>query len=590
MKNRIPTCLMSGLLLLLVGMAAQAQPSAFFQAVTNLNPVAYWPLQETVLPPVADVETNLGSLGAVANAYYSSTNVVKGFPGINSGDSDLAVSCQSGLNGGFLAVPLTDSRVVLPAGAFSVEAWIYPTNVSASTIVAQTGVAGSGGLNGGANSAGWSLNLGYVPSLGINMGGTVTFHVYNGVGSTGGAEATFAQSGFAINTWYHVVGVFDGANAILYVNGVTNAPITVPMTGTQARDTWNPLTIGCGRGLNNNRFGGGLDEVAIYTNALSVTQVGNHYNAGINSSGTYLTTIQGDNPYMYWRMDAPAYAPPAISAYPAAMNYGTAANANGLYLSGTTPGVARNNAAFGSPSYACAFNGIGTDATNAVTIFTNGVAYSTNTVASSGVLVTNLDNSLRLASNNFTMICWFKSNPANQFSGLMGANNAGQLYLDGGSGAVRFNPGYSSAPDISPVTKFNDGNWHFIAGVTSLGTSNSALLVTNILYVDGIQDALSTSTTLPGAMTNITPMLGGLVGGFTASGNGNAYNQRFLPGSLAHAAYFSNALSASQIAGLYATAGAVPQPSITGQPITGRARTVPPATTAAARAATSSWA
>ena len=145
MKQKSPALLKSLLLPLMVaGMwpatSATAQ-SPFFQAVTNLNPIAYWPLQETVQPPAADVEPNLGSLGAVANAYYSSTNVVKGVTGINSGDNDPAVNLQSGLAGAFLAVPLTDSRVTLPAGAFTVEVWIYPTNTSASTIIAQTGPA-----------------------------------------------------------------------------------------------------------------------------------------------------------------------------------------------------------------------------------------------------------------------------------------------------------------------------------------------------------------------------------------------------------------------------------------------------------------
>src|ERR1039458_6761801 len=120
----------------LLGTPAVWAQSAFFIAVTNLNPVAYWPLQETAQPPIADVETNLGSLGAVANAYYSSTNVNKGVTGISSGDNDPAVNFQSGLAGSFLAVPLTDSRVALQPGPFSVEAWIFPTNTSASTIVA----------------------------------------------------------------------------------------------------------------------------------------------------------------------------------------------------------------------------------------------------------------------------------------------------------------------------------------------------------------------------------------------------------------------------------------------------------------------
>src|SRR5258708_778126 len=57
LKSLIPS--FSGFLSLLAGPTAKAQ-SAYFQAVTNLNPVAYWPLQETVQPPAADVETIRG--------------------------------------------------------------------------------------------------------------------------------------------------------------------------------------------------------------------------------------------------------------------------------------------------------------------------------------------------------------------------------------------------------------------------------------------------------------------------------------------------------------------------------------------------
>ena len=106
---------------------------------------------------------------------------------------------------------------------------------------------------------------------------------------------------FTLNVWYHVICVFDGVNVTIYVNGdnITRGQIQIAMTGSYVRDLWSPLTIGCGRGLNNNRFGGALDEISIYTNALSATQVGNHYNAGVGGSGTYAATILADNPYMW---------------------------------------------------------------------------------------------------------------------------------------------------------------------------------------------------------------------------------------------------------------------------------------------------
>ena len=86
------------------------------------------------------------------------------------------------------------------------------------------------------------------------------------------------------------------------------------------RDTWDPLMIGGGRGMNNNKFGGAIDEVAIYTNALTAAQVLNHYNTALNSSPStpYEQVIANDNAYMYWRMNSPGYTAPAESTYPTA--------------------------------------------------------------------------------------------------------------------------------------------------------------------------------------------------------------------------------------------------------------------------------
>jgi hypothetical protein len=575
-KNIVAGLAMAASLIAVCTQTAYSQ-SAYFQAVTNLHPAAYWPLQETALPPAADVEPNLGSLGAVANAFYSSTNLIKGMTGIPSGDSDPAVGFISPTNGSFLAVPLTDSRVTLPAGHFTVEAWVFPTNAAtASTIVAQTGPVGTGGLNGSSNLAGWSLNLGFIPSLGINQPNTVSFHVYNGVGAVGGAEAVFSTNSLSLSTWHHVVGVFDGVNAMLYVDTIPGI-VMAPMTGTQALDTWDPLTIGCGRGLNNNRFAGSLDEIAIYTNALSLSRITAHFSTGTGGAGGYQAAVNADSPYMYWRMDAPGYSAPSLSAYPVAGNFGSINNASGLYLSGTIPGVAGPPlSGFGSPSYACAFNGIGTDGTNRIQLYTNGVAVGT-TPSTSGVILTNMDPALNLVSNNVTFMCWFKANPADSGRGFQSimcngdrswrmslSQNAGQF------GTVRCNPAENG--EIFSATVVNDGNWHFAVDVYTNGgpASPSGWLGTNYLYVDGIlqASAFTTNTAAIGLSSNV---MIGCSSEFTVSGNGNVYQpQRHFPGSIAHAAYFTNSLSAAQVANLYVAAGGVPRPIITGQPVTGR--------------------
>ena len=548
--------------------------SAFSNAVINLNPVAYWPLQETVQPPAADVETNLGSLGAAGNAYYSSTNVIKGAAPIPGDTGDFAVACSITAAGSFLAVPTTTGAPFLPAGPFSVEVWVDPTNVTVSqTIIAQTGAAGSGGPNGGANSAGWSLNVAYVPSLNATTANSVTFHVYNGVGFAGGAEASYySVSGFAPGTWFHIVGVFDGTNAHLYVNTVPGNS-TQAINGTQALDTWDELTIGCGRGLHNNQFGGSIDEVAIYTNALTSTQVTTHYSAG-SGGGNYENTILADHPYMYWRMDAPAHTTPSFLAYPTAFNYGTGLNINGLYLAGTTPGVAGPNfPGFASPSYACAMNGIGTDDTNAIPSFTNGVPYATNTLAQTGIIITNLLSSMNLTTNSHSFMCWFRENPSDQHRGvLIGHSDNGWRTSMDPSHVTCNGTGKDQADTSSSPLTYNDGNWHFAVIVyTNSGVPTAGgFLATNYIYVDGLLTAsrFTTNINSTGSFTNVA------IGEAPdkSSGNANAYTAQVLSGSIAHVAYFSNALTSDQIVNLYtnATQGPLPVPVITGQPVTGR--------------------
>ncbi|MGH7951056.1 MAG: LamG-like jellyroll fold domain-containing protein [Limisphaerales bacterium] len=565
--------LLAPLAALLSVATAMAQSSAYFQAMTNLNPVAYWPLQETAQPPMADVETNLGSLGAVANAYYSSTNVYKGQTGV-TGDFDASVYCN-GINGAFLAVPMMDSRVSVPAGPFTVEAWVNPANTSGYIgMVSQAG-ANPGGLNGSTGRGGWVLSQNYLAYLDSqNMHGW-SFHVYNGQGAGNGQPQGGAEAGVPFNytpgTWYYLAAVFDGTNCTLYLNGTNinsvNNGYEIPMTGSYVRDIWDPLCIGCGRGINGNRFAGGVDEVAIYTNTLTAAQVQAHYDAA--SAFSYSTTVLGDNPYMYWRMDNTNYPTPAVSDYPVATNYGSGDSLDGLYLSGTTPGMpGPTDSGFGSPSYACAFNGIGTDSTNEIPVYTNGILSATN-LANSGIMITNLPDSLNLISNSITAMCWFKGNPADtRYQGLFGHGNGSWKLSLNTDGHVRWTAGLGG--DFESAGDYNDGNWHFVVGVYDnsgmVDPNSGGWLATNSIYVDGVLDSSELVTNAAASGNTINALLGG-VGDYFYSGYNNSYNQRYFSGSLAQCAYFTNALTANQIASLYTSAGATPMPpTITAQP------------------------
>jgi len=595
MRKQLLVGFTSAALVLLAGTAGMAQ-SAYFQAVTNLNPAAYYPLQETVPPPINDVETNLGSLGIIANAVYSSVNAAKGFAPGATADGDTYVNFYTAQNSGsgrFLAVPQGNPGVSLPAGPFTVEAWVYPSSYGREGIVSQTGPINTGGLTGSSNtggSAGWSLTENDVPSLNNSTVGW-SFHVYNGNGSTGpaaGAEAAVLTA-YPINQWYHIVGVFDGVNCQLYVNGTninsfpsaTSVVLQQPMTGAQALDTWDPLCIGCARGLNANDFNGGIDEVAIYTNALTQTQIQNHYSAAAGSG--YYTTITSAHPYMYWRMDAPAYTAPDPSTYPTANNFGlvsvaSAAYGTSFYGTASHPGVAGpqfsgmldpNN---GNSSYAAAINGMGGANGNSVNVnIGNGVSIADSVPIDIGF--NSLLNPTTINTVGFSVSIWFKTNPSdNRFQNMCGHSDSGWRTAMDTTGKVHFKPG-NNGTEFTSARVYNDGQWHHLVATTTSTAEN--------LYVDGVLDSTTTTsaTTETGSPQDI------FIGGdpqYLNSGNGTyasapssgtAYAQRIFAGSVAHFAFFTNALTAAQVQTLYAAAG-VP-PAVLVQPTTGRVNPAP---------------
>lgn len=593
MRKQLLIVLASAVLIWLGETAASAQ-SAYFKAMTNLNPIVYLPLQETAQPPAADVELNLGSLGHPGDAVYSGHNMAKLAPGATS-DGDTAAADSDGW-GGFCAVPTTDSRTAVQSGKFTVEVWVQPAENGRNFegIVAKSG-GNNGGIKGANNQGGFCLSENYLAYLdNANMIG-FDFHVYNGVGH-GGAEAIVPLA-VQVGVWYHLVGVYDGTNCYLYVNGTNMIAAgfgyQIPMTGSYVPDTWNPLQIGSSRNLNGNNYHGSIDEVAIYTNALTQAQVQSHYNAA--SGSTYASTVLADHPYMYWRMDSSGYTAPDPSTYPIAANYGTMSNSFGaMYGTATQPGVSGppyagmqdpNN---GNASYGVAINGLGGNNGNIANV---PVGYDASGVAqlapdAAPVIITNLSfadpaapllNPTNGGSTRIPFSCsiWFKANPHDwsRFQTLFGHTDSGWRMAMNGSGRVQWNPGPGGETQTPAI--YDDGNWHQFVG-TYDGT--------NVLtYMDGIL-VVSTTTTGTGNGSALFPMVGGDPfyldsGNAYAAGNGGTgnttYRNRNFSGRLAHFAFWTNVLSASQIQGLYDAGNSNQAPYILTQPTSGRVNPTP---------------
>jgi hypothetical protein len=103
--------------------------------------------------------------------------------------------------------------------------------------------------------------------------------------STSAKPATRATSGgsllgtgsLAVNTWTHLAGTYDGATLRLYVNGVQVS--SRALTGSITVST-NALQIG-GDSIYGQYFSGNIDEVRVYSRALSATEIQRDMNTPI---------------------------------------------------------------------------------------------------------------------------------------------------------------------------------------------------------------------------------------------------------------------------------------------------------------------
>ena len=101
-----------------------------------------------------------------------------------------------------------------------------------------------------------------------------------------GYGSSITASGVSDDTWFNLVGVYDGTNASMYVNGALVA-------GPTAR-SWNTTAsnAGIGKNVNNSEYWkGDVAQVQIYNRALSAAEIQQNYNAFKGRYATYIPTI-----------------------------------------------------------------------------------------------------------------------------------------------------------------------------------------------------------------------------------------------------------------------------------------------------------
>lgn len=483
--------------------------SPYAATVLGLQPAAYWPLNETNVPPAGNVVSNAGFLGGSASGFMANS-VVQGGAGIVG--TSFAFS-NPGLTIAYLGtyVDVPYNPVFNPATPFTVEFWAKPNQSPTNYYCPVASLDDSENSN---NSRyGWIF---YEAA-----GNQWVFRV----GNSTGYVAQPAGGAVTPNAWQHVAGVYDGTNVSLYVNGVLAAgPAAAPGYQPNTNQVI-PLRFGA-TSFGNRTFDGSVDEVAFFTNALSAATIYAHHNAAYTNNAGYGKQILAARPAGYWHLDEPAYTAPATATLPAASNGGSLSYlADGTYEPGCLPGAAGvTNAGFGPTNLACAFRGS---------------AYIDVPAA-----WLNFPGALTLAA-------WIKT-PGS--SGLYqsvagGGRGFAALSLDG-QGLPHFNDGGQPAGDLVGPGPVTDNQWHHLAGIYD-GVNNE------YLYVDGQLAAQAAGATT-------TPNLNG--GDFWIGGDPDAGAYQFFNGVIDEVSLFTNALSASQILWLYASGANATHASATVNP------------------------
>jgi len=530
-------------------------------AILGLNPASYWPMHEVEPAAQGDIETNYGTLGAIANGFYTDWmqpyNTSFGFqhdyPTTIGGDPNSVFFSVTASGGGAITNAMllntANPGQVLNA-PFTVESWCFFTqNVSYGDIWSQDGYEG---LNAGTYGGGGGSVCGIRLDWGGNGANELTVYGYDN--SSGLNSIVVTPETLPTNTWLHVVVTCDvNTNFSVFTNGVL-CGTTAAGVGKYSPDYWTPFAVGSGRGYTRSIPQTAVADVAIYTNVvLPTATILNHYNTGVSANPTpsYFNTVMAANPPVFLRMDSPAWtnnnAFPQYNSLPPVLSFGSAAPA-GVYSPGTAPGIAPGPNTAGVP-----WSGYSGSASNVVPL--SGVS----SYGDAGYSPT-LDPSAKYGtgSNAFSVAITFRGNPAegtfqdivghsdNSWRMTLGANAAG----GGAAGSVQFTYGSTVASGVN----CNDGNWHQAVGVYSPATPNSAAYGSVELFVDGQLNATNQTVSSNGIAAGSTlDVFLGAAPDYTNNGVGVG---RQFEGQVCDVAVFTNALTFQQVQALYVASGA----------------------------------
>ena len=166
------------------------------------------------------------------------------------------------------AVAFANSSFTLPTGAFTIDFWVRPERFDGTDTVLSLGGAFDG------SPAGLSVFLDHTAPLRR----LVRYRMRN----TAGEDFVGTLGSFQFNQWQHVTLVYGGGPA--GVSGFVNGASTGGGAGSGAvAYAGQSLTVGAAASLFQENYLGAIDELRVWTSALSTSQVATL--PGLNTTG-----------------------------------------------------------------------------------------------------------------------------------------------------------------------------------------------------------------------------------------------------------------------------------------------------------------
>jgi len=237
----------------------------------------------------AIVAVNSGSLGTQGNGVHmDNTGFTPNDPLLAAGGV-AAVYDVAFATGSRTEIPFLPALNPATTSPFTIELWVNPSVSSNDSCPL---------FNRASDRSGW-IFFQRPNDSGWN------FVMYNGTGSLRGWDLTGGSS--ALNTWHHLVAVWNGSAATLYFNGVNTNAVNNPngdvlYNPNPGPDPDDRLSLGrYGDGTDGTRFTGGVDEMAFYNTALTPAQIAAHFNTATTSNvpGAYSTLVLADGALEY---------------------------------------------------------------------------------------------------------------------------------------------------------------------------------------------------------------------------------------------------------------------------------------------------